>query len=86
MGNEALSALKNDIGRWMEKCEVMLSELRKHIDPITKQASELANVVRAIKEKLETLKLEELSTRPVSIQRRTTTFEISDRKKTQVQP
>ena len=86
MGNEALSALKNDIGRWMEKCEVMLSELRKHIDPITKQASELANEVRAIKGKLETLKLEELRARPVSKQSRTTMCGIVDRKKTQIQP
>ena len=60
-GNEALSSLKNDIARWMQECEVMFSELRKHIDPIAKQTGELANEVQAIREELQTLKLGERS-------------------------
>ena len=55
-GQEALAELKQDVHDWMKACEVMFTELRQQIEPLTKTTTQLQNEVKNLKQDLALLK------------------------------
>ena len=55
-GQEALAELKQDVHDWMKACEVMFTELRQQIEPITQTTTQLQNEIKKLKQDLVLLK------------------------------
>ena len=55
-GQEALTELKQDVHDWMKACEVMFTELRQQIEPLTKTTTQLQSDVKKLKQELGVLK------------------------------
>ena len=63
-GQEALTELKQDVHDWMKACEVMFTELRQQIEPITQTTTQLQNEIKKLKQDLVLLKSSGCTKRP----------------------